>query len=140
MRAKLLTALLGASQAHGKRCRQAFQAENLSDGQPKVLSILLETGEILQKELAVRCGVEPATMTHLLKKMAQDGLIEKRATHVSGGKRAFFIMLTPYGREKGRRAVQIVDEAEEISFEGFTDAEREALVGLLMKITRNLSQ
>ena len=140
MATRLHTALLRASQAHARRCRQAFQAENLSDGQPKVLSILLGTGEVLQKELAALCGVEPATMTQLLKKMVHDGLVEKKETHVSGGKRAFLIALTPRGLERGHRAMAIVDEAEKISFGGFADAERAALVALLERMADNLNQ
>jgi DNA-binding MarR family transcriptional regulator len=140
MATRLHTALIRASLAHRRLCRAAFQGENLSDGQPKVLAILLGTGEILQKDLAVRCGIEPASMTQLLKKMVRDGLIEKKATHVSGGKRAFLVALTPRGREMGERALKIVDEAEKISFEGFTEAEKETLVELLMKMTRNLTK
>lgn len=137
---RLHVALIAASQAHRRWCRQAFQAVNLSDGQPKVLAFLLGSGEILQRDLAVLCGVEPATMTQLLKRMAQDGLIVKKPTHVSGGKRAFLVALTPRGREMGERAVSIVDGAEKISFQGFTDAEKAALVELLQKMAENLTK
>lgn len=140
MKKKLHVALIEASVAHRKRSRSLFQSQNLSDGQPKVLAYLLAGEGMLQKDLATRCGVEPATMTQLLKKMMQDDLIVKNATHVSGGKRAFQIILTDHGREMAQKAIDIVDDVEEMGFAGFTQDEKETLVELLSRMAENLKK
>ena len=87
-------ALIGCYTAHKRYCVQQFQNLNLTTGQPKVLYILLNNEGYLQKELAQRCHVEPATMTSLLNNMIKKGLIYKNIVYVSGGKRAYAIYLT----------------------------------------------
>ena len=77
---------------------QEFQKLNITTGQPKVLSILSQKEGYLQKDLAERCHVEPATMTSILKKMEEKELIYKKSESVSGGKRAYAIYLTEQGR------------------------------------------
>lgn len=132
--------LSNASMVHRRICRQEFAKLNLSDGQPKVLANLLGNEGIVQKDLAIICSVEPATMTSLLQKLQQDELIEKRATSVSGGKRAFCIYLTKKGRELALRVQQIMEDAEKQAFQGFTEEERKQFLSLITRLTENLSQ
>lgn len=130
--------LANASLAHQKKCRQQFQAMNLSDGQPKVLSILSDHEGVVQKELASICHVEPATMTILLKKMQSDGLIEKTPVSVSGGKRAFRIYLTDKGHQMSAAVNQIMEDAQVLAFSGFSDKERADFLQLIERLTKNL--
>lgn len=130
--------LSNASLAHRKKCRQGFQEMNLTDGQPKVLANLLDNEGMLQKELANICCVEPATMTSLLRKMQEDGLIEKRQVSVSGGKRAYCIYLTEKGRSLAIEVNRIMDEAEVIAFEGFTPGEQRQFLEYIKRLTDNL--
>lgn len=134
----LHSALIHASVTHRKACRHEFQNMNLSDGQPKVLAILLVREGCLQKDLAQYCRVEPATMTSLLKKMTAGGLIIKESVHVSGGKRAYGIYLTDLGREKAAQVKSIIARYEDICFEGFSEEERNATIDYLERITKNL--
>lgn len=112
---------------------------NLSEGQPKVLSQLLDNDGAVQKELARVCQVEPATMTSLLRRMEADGLIRKETVYISGGKRAFGIFLTESGRDCAVKVNEIVDALEEISFKDFSASEKNKLYEMLMRITENLS-
>lgn len=131
-------ALIFSSAAHRKACRSEFQRLNLSDGQPKVLSVLVENEGYLQKDLAKRCHVEPATMTSILANMSKNGLVRKEIEHVSGGKRAFAIYLTDKGREIAEQVNEIVQSAEEKAYEGFSDEERRLIVACLTRLGENL--
>lgn len=135
---RLHTALIGSYYAHKKRSFSEFKKLNLTTGQPKVLSILLENEGYLQKDLAKRCLVEPATMTYILGNMEKAGLIYKETVYVSGGKRANAIYLTEKGREMAVKVNIIVDEIELISFKDFDNTEKQLLINLLNRMQSNL--
>lgn len=132
--------LITASALHKKKSRQRFQELNLSEGQPKVLSVLMANEGCLQKELARACHVEPATMTSLLKNMEKQGLICKETDFVSGSKRAYRIYYTEKGRELAVEVDDIVRELEEICFSSFTDSEKEEFLKSFRKIVDNMEQ
>jgi len=135
---RLHTVLIGCYHTHKKHCFAEFQKLNLSTGQPKVLSILLQNEGFLQKDLAERCHVEPATMTSLLGKLEKDGLIYKKPVYVSGNKRANSIYLTEKGRKLAIKINQIVDEIEEKSYKNFTETEKQLLISFFNRIRYNL--
>lgn len=137
---RLHTALIGGSAAHKKYSMQEFQKLNLTTGQPKVLSILFQNEGYLQKELALRCHVEPATITSILGNMKDKGLIYKKPEFVSGGKRAYAIYLTEEGRNLAGKVNKIVDDVESISFLGFQEYEKQLLIDLLNRIQFNLEK
>lgn len=137
---KLHTSLIYASLAHKKRCRQKFQKLNLSEGQPKILSILLQKEGCLQKDLSNYCHIEQATMTSVLRNMLNKELVYKQPQFVSGGKRAFAIYLTSEGRSLAQQVNIIVSEIEEISFRNFNEEEKHLLISLLSKLQNNLEE
>ncbi|MBQ7776763.1 MAG: MarR family transcriptional regulator [Lachnospiraceae bacterium] len=124
--------------AHKKKSRQRFQDLGLTEGQPKVLSILCGMEGCLQKELAEACRVEPATMTSLLKNMEQKGLIYKEKLQVAG-KRAYAIYLTESGKVQANKVLKIVEELEEVSFKGFTSEEKKQFLELFERVKDNLA-
>lgn len=132
--------LICASAAHKKYCRQRFQELDLTEGQPKVLSVLRGMENCLQKELAEACRVEPATMTSLITKMEERGLILRTRETVSGGKRAYRIGLTEEGRKIASEVETIIREAEQQCFAGFTKAEKEVFLELFAKVSGNLDR
>lgn len=139
MKEPIFITLANASLAHKTRCREEFQKLNLSEGQPKVLNQLLSREGIVQKELARRCGVKPATMTSLLHKMESDGLIEKKPVSVSGGKRAYGIYLTDYGRRYAIQVKQILNDYDGLALKDFSEEEKKQLALLLRRVISNLS-
>ncbi len=137
---RLHTALIGCSAAHKKCSMREFQKLDLTTGQPKVLSILSQKEGYLQKDLAVRCHVEPATMTSILNNMLDKKLIYKKKESVSGGKRAYSIYLTEKGHEMAQKVNQIVDDIEVISYQSFREDEKQLLIHLLNRIQTNLEE
>ena len=67
----------------------------LTAGQPKVLDYLGRHDGSVQKEIAVGCQIDPATLTGLLNRMEDKGMIERRS--LSGNRRSFHIYLTELG-------------------------------------------
>ncbi len=130
--------LIRASASHKKRSRQNFQNLNLTEGQPRVLSILRGMEGCQQKELARACRVEPATMTALLKNMEQSQLVVKEKKQTPGGKRAYSIYLTDYGRQRACEVMNIIEDLELEAFENFTQEEKETFLRLFARVTENL--
>lgn len=133
-----LPLLIDTAKAHKKYCMSRFSKLGLTTGQPKVLTVLSAKEGYLQKELAARCAVEPATMTSLLNNMERKDLIRRETVYVSGGKRAFAIYLTEHGKEVAAEVAAIAKEAEEKSFEGAED-KKEEFLSVMSKIIKNLS-
>ncbi len=130
--------LIRASSFHCSRRRRQFSEIDLSEGQPKVLANLLTMEGCIQKDLAEVCNVKSATMTSLLQKMERDDLIYKKKEFVSGGKRAYRIFLTEKGKEKAKKANDIIEKLEEECFLGFSKEEREEFLSLFSRVTDNL--
>ena len=117
-------------------------------------AIVLTSGEELQlpagiltlnthqneKDLAKSCQVEPATMTSLLRRMEDQGLIRKEEARVSGGKRAFRVCLTDHGRDIAWKAMGIIDQFEKQCYDGFTEEEIDLLLSLLDRVAKNIGE
>lgn len=140
MNLPLHIALIRTQSSHMRKCRSKFQELDLSDGQPKILSFLLNNDGILQKELAQKCGVSAATITSLLQNMQAKELITKEEIHISGGKRGYQIFLTAYGRELAHQVCEIMNTIEEKCYIGFSEDEKKMLLQYLDRIVNNLEQ
>lgn len=135
---KLFLALLGASSAHAESSRKEFTALGLTEGQPKILYILLSHDGVVQKDLAEICGIRQSTLTVLLGKLEKQGYIYKEVCYVSGRKRAYEIYLTEQGREMAKKLNAVVEELESKSFVGFSEEERIRLLEMLARVEENL--
>lgn len=77
----------------------------LTIGQPKILDYLKDHGGAGQKDIARGCHIEPGTLTTLLNRMEEAGLVERRM--LNGNRRSLYVFLT----EKGQEQVKLVTEA-----------------------------
>lgn len=136
---ELVTSALIRTQTHHQQiCREAFQKLDLSEGQPKILLSLLRNDGQLQKDLSATCGVMPATMTSLLRVMVKHGLVTKKETRISGGKRGYLVYLTRSGTEAAKKTLDIMNRMEAICCDGFTEEEHRNLLDLLNRMDENL--
>jgi len=136
---KLFLALMGASSAHAESSRKKFAALGLTEGQPKILYILLTKDGVVQKDLAEICGIRQSTLTVLLSKLEEQGYIYKEICYVSGRKRAYEIYLTAQGREMAENLNEVVEDLESKSFAGFSEKEKVALLEMLARVEENLN-
>ena len=95
----------------------------LTIGQPKILDYLKDHDGAGQKDIAHGCHIEPGTLTTLLNRMEDIGLVERRT--LNGNRRSLYVFLT----EKGKEQVELVTEAfsamEEEAFRGMSETEYE---------------
>ncbi len=119
-----------------KKMYEAIESLKLSIGQPKVFDFLKDHDGCIQKEIAVGCQIEPASVTSILLTMEKRGFIERRS--INDNRRSHYVFLT----EEGKRIANLVREAmlkvEEQVLENFTIEEKELLIKLLKKANYNL--
>lgn len=108
----------------------------LTPGQPKILDYLLHHDGAIQKEIAVFCHIEPASLTVLLNGMENKGYIERK--NVGSNRRSLHVYLTETGRKYADRLNQEFARIEAEALEGFTKAETQQLQELLGRVYENM--
>ncbi len=90
---------------------ERLEAVGLSRGRARlkpnhvpVLAALLEASPLTPGELAVRCDIEPSTLTGILKTLEDEGLVQREK--VAADQRTQAVTLTPRGRAAGRVAIR----------------------------------
>ena len=68
----------------------------LTPGQPKILDYLLHHDGAIQKEIAIFCHIEPASLTAILNGMENKGYIERRTA--GSNRRSLHVYLTETGK------------------------------------------
>jgi DNA-binding MarR family transcriptional regulator len=132
--------MLSLYYAHRAYNIRYYASLGLTPGQPKVLNVLFDEEGYLQKDLAARCRVEPATMTSLLAKMEKQDMIKKETVYVSGGKRAYAIYLTDHGRKLARQVSDKAAQADRIALSGMTEEEVNSLLSLMRRACKNIEE
>ncbi len=108
----------------------------LTPGQPKILDYLLHHDGAIQKEIAVFCHIEPASLTVLLNGMELKGYIERR--NVGSNRRSLHVYLTETGKKYADRLNQEFARIEGEALEGFSKAEAQQLQELLGRVYENM--
>lgn len=87
-----------------KKLMEQLKDTGLTLGQPKVLDYLKDHDGASQKEIAAGCLIEAGSLTSILNRMEEKGLIERKM--LNGNRRTFHIFMTESRKEKseaGRR-------------------------------------
>ena len=119
-----------------KRLLKDLEATGLSNGQPKVLAFLKSHEGRSQKEIAQACQLEPSSVTILLKRMEQQGIIERRLHERDQKTRCVF--LTGRGRELAACSVESLFRTQERALSGFREEEKTQLMDYCRRIVDNL--
>ena len=106
-----------------KRLLERVKASGLTLGQPKVLDYLKNHDGASQKEIAAGCFIEAGSLTSILNRMEEKGLIERRM--LNGNRRTFHIFMT----ESGKKSQKLISPEE-----------AEAFMKIYHKIYSNLSE
>lgn len=109
----------------------------LTPGQPKVLDYLRLHDGSMQKDIARGCQIDPATLTGILERMEEKGLVERRMK--AGNRRSSYVYLTESGIEQGELVAKTFREAEEEISSGIDQKEMEQLQDLLYRVYRNMT-
>lgn len=76
---------------------ERLKETGLTIGQPKVLDYLKEHDGSNQKEIARACFLEAGSLTSILNRMEEKGLVERRM--LNGNRRSFHVFLTENGKK-----------------------------------------
>ena len=128
--------LFSAYWAFTKSLENGVKDLGLNYGNPKVILYLTKNVGCQQIDVARDCYLEPATLSVVLSKMEQNGLIERK--RLEEDKRSYAI----YPTEKGSHIFQKVEDklnyTIDMAFSGFSEEDKDQLRAYLDKITTNL--
>lgn len=130
--------LLMANQAMiHKRLLMGLKDTCLTLGQPKILDYLAQHDGTSQKEIAAACYIEAATLTSVLNRMEEKGLVARKMP--PDDRRTYHIYLTELGTAMAQRVQDSFTALEAVSFDGISDEDRNAFLRVFETICHNLS-
>jgi DNA-binding MarR family transcriptional regulator len=105
-------------------------------GQEMVLIELWREDGLRGGELAARLGVEPPTITKMLRRLERCGLVERRPDPRDA--RSFRVHLTEEGRAREEPVTRCWEKVEEKTLAGMSPEEQRTFHRLLTKVRANL--
>ena len=129
-------ALAKVCKAHRGSVGGMLAEVGLHVGQEMVLIELWQADGLRGGELACRLGVEPPTVTKMLRRLEDFGLVERRPDPADA--RSFRVHLTEEGRALEGPVLRRWERAEERTFGGLDPSERRELGRLLNKVRAGL--
>ena len=122
--------------AHHARASAVFGQLGLHRGQPGILKLLWEADGRTHSEFAAALHVQPATITNILNRMEEAGLVERRSD--PDDRRVWRVFLTLAGREVESKVREALGRLDEEVVQGFSPVERTDLEGYLLRVRDNL--
>ena len=122
--------------AHRGNVGELLAAHGLHVGQEMVLVELWESDGLRGGELAVRLGVEPPTITKMLRRLEGCGLVERRPDPSDA--RSFRVYLTDDGRALEGPVTGCWELSEERLLAGMGQEDRRTFHELLVRVRGNL--
>ena len=119
-----------------KALLEQLKNTGLTIGQPKILDYLKEHDGSNQKKIARACFLEAGSLTIILNKMEEKGLIERRI--LNGNRRSFHIFLTEEGKKKQQLVADAFLEIEKKALSNISEKEYEQFISVYQKIYSNL--
>lgn len=117
---------------------ERLKETGLTIGQPKVLDYLKDHDGSNQKEIAKACFLEAGSLTSILNRMEEKGLVERRM--LNGNRRSFHVFLTESGKKNQKLVEEMFTEIEKDALDGISSEEFEAFMAVYQKIYENLLQ
>ena len=101
-----------------------------------VLSVLAISDGVNQRELVEKTHLRAPTVSLIIKRMAEEGMVELKADE--SDLRKSRVYLTKHGRDTDRVNIEMIRRTDEIGLRGITSVEQEQLMRLLGRIRANL--
>ena len=112
--------------------------ENLMPGQPKILEFLLAREGCTQKEIGEGCILDKSTVTSLLSRMEENGLVRKEAGEAD--RRISNIFLTEKGKKTAEKVKEICAGVDQEAWGDISEEERKRFLETFRKILLNLKR
>ena len=108
----------------------------LGQGQPRILNSLFKKQHVTQKELADSCFMDTTTLSRVLDRMTESGLVTRETNPAC--RRSWLVCLTPKGLETAKKVHQIFSDADALFWQNFSDEELAVLYQGLIQVCENL--
>ena len=136
IRQNMSFALAKVCRAHRAYVGELLAEHGLHVGQEMVLVELWQDDGLRGGELAERLGVEPPTITKMLRRLETCGLVERRADPEDA--RSLRVYLTGQGRSLEEPVVRCWERAEQTVLAGINARDRLTIRRLLDRVKSNL--
>ena len=121
-----------------KKLMEQLKDTGLTLGQPKVLDYLKDHDGASQKEIAAGCLIEAGSLTSILNRMEEKGLIERKM--LNGNRRTFHIFMTEFGKNKQELLEETFEKIEETALNNVSEEEQKVFMEIFLRIYRNLAE
>jgi DNA-binding MarR family transcriptional regulator len=136
-----------ADQSLGYQIRYAYRAfvkaladelstQRITTSQWSALRVLWQSDGLNQVELAERMSVEKASLTSVIKAMADEGLVTRKRN--AEDRRMLNIFLTPAGRRLQHKILPLVSKINKQATRDLSSSEVQELRRVLMRVMMNL--
>lgn len=120
-----------------KKLMEQLKDTGLTLGQPKVLDYLKDHDGASQKEIAAGCLIEAGSLTSILNRMEEKGLIERKM--LNGNRRTFHIFMTESGKKKQKLVEDAFKKIEKTALNGISEEEEKTFMDIFRRIYMNLA-
>lgn len=121
-----------------KKLMEQLKDTGLTLGQPKVLDYLKDHDGASQKEIAAGCLIEAGSLTSILNRMEEKGLIERKM--LNGNRRTFHIFMTESGKKNQKLVEETFEKIEETVLNNVSEEEQKVFMEIFLRIYRNLAE
>ena len=121
-----------------KKLMEQLKDTGLTLGQPKVLDYLKDHDGASQKEIAAGCLIEAGSITSILNRMEEKGLIERKM--LNGNRRTFHIFMTESGKKNQKLVEETFEKIEETALNNVSEEEQKVFMEIFLRIYRNLAE
>ena len=120
-----------------KKLMEQLKDTGLTLGQPKVLDYLKDHDGVSQKEIAAGCLIEAGSLTSILNRMEEKGLIERKM--LNGNRRTFHIFMTESGKKNQKLVEEAFEKIEKTALNGISEEEQKLFMYIFCRIYQNLA-
>lgn len=121
-----------------KKLMEQLKDTGITLGQPKVLDYLKDHDGASQKEIAAGCLIEAGSLTSILNRMEEKGLIERKM--LNGNRRTFHIFMTESGKKNQKLVEETFEKIEETALNNISEEEQKVFMEIFHRIYRNLAE
>ena len=121
-----------------KKLMEQLKDTGLTLGQPKVLDYLKDHDGASQKEIAAGCVIGAGSLTSILNRMEEKGLIERKM--LNGNRRTFHIFMTESGKKNQKLVEETFEKIEETALNNVSEEEQKVFMEIFLRIYRNLAE
>ena len=133
---KLYTALHRLGRQMHRCAHHLGHADGYYREQSRLLLLIMENDGVIQRDLADEMDVRPSSMTEMLTKMEQLGLVVRKQDEKD--QRVMHIFLTDQGKNAAKESQNATQEVTETLFKGLTDEEIRQMLNLAEKLCAHL--